>query len=394
MRTICVVTGSRAEYGLLYWLLKEIKADYALRLQLVVTGMHLSPEFGATYHEIEADGFAIDEKVGIPLDTDAPAGLARAIGCGVTGCGEAFARLKPDIIVVFGDRFEMFAAAVAALSARVPLAHIAGGQLTEGANDDAMRHAITKMAHLHFTATEEYRRRIIQLGEHPGRVFAVGATGLDNIARLKPMPREAFERAIGFKLGKRNLLVTFHPATLDEEPPEDQARRLLAALDALEDTHLIFTMPNADSGGRAIAALIEAYVRERPQKSAAFTSLGRTAYLSALSYVDAVVGNSSSGLIEAPSFRIGTINIGDRQKGRLRAASVIDCAPTTEAILEAIEGVYTPEFQSSLKTVRNPFGDGRASNRIKETLKRLPLEGILKKIFQDIKIPQKVTAGP
>lgn len=384
MRSVCVVTGSRAEYGSLYWLLKEIEDDDALVLQLVVTAMHLSPEFGLTWRDIERDGFAIDDKVEMLLSSDSGTGMAKAVGLGIIGFADSFARLRPDLVVIFGDRFEMLAAATAALAARIPIAHIAGGHVTEGAMDDTVRHAITKMAHLHFTSTDAYRRRIIQLGEHPDRVFTVGSTGLDTLRRETLLDRGELERATGFKLGERNLLVTFHPATLDAAPPEEQMRNLLEALERSPDTHIIFTMPNADPGGAALRAMVEEYVAGRPGNTAHYTSLGRTRYLSALKHVDGVVGNSSSGIVEAPSLRTGTINIGDRQKGRIRAASVIDCAATTEGISAALETLYSKKFQANLKTVTTPFGDGRATIKIKETLKGVSLDGIVKKAFHDL----------
>jgi GDP/UDP-N,N'-diacetylbacillosamine 2-epimerase (hydrolysing) len=264
------------------------------------------------------------------------------------------------------------------------MAHIAGGHVTEGAMDDAIRHAITKMAHLHFTSTDAYRRRIIQLGEHPDRVFTVGSTGLDTLARETLLDRQELERAIDFKFGERNLLVTFHPATLDTPSPEIQMKNLLEALDRSPDTHIVFTMPNADPGGAALKTMVEKYVGGRPGTAAHYTSLGRTLYLSALKHVDGVVGNSSSGIIEAPSLRTGTINVGDRQKGRVRAASVIDCAATTEAVSRALETLYSKEFRDTVKTVTTPFGDGHACHRIVETLKSVPLDGIVKKAFHDL----------
>jgi GDP/UDP-N,N'-diacetylbacillosamine 2-epimerase (hydrolysing) len=379
-----VVTGSRAEYGSLYWLLKEIGDDDDLVLQLVVAAMHLAPAFGLTWRDIERDGFAIDDKVEMLVSSDSGTGTAKSIGLGIIGFAESFARLRPDLVVVFGDRFEMLAAATAALAARIPVAHIAGGHVTAGAMDDAFRHAITKMAHLHFTSTDAYRRRIIQLGEHPDSVFAVGSTGLDTILREPLLDRKELERAIDFMFGDRNLLITFHPATLDTPSPEEQMGNLLVALDRLEDTHLVFTMPNADPGGSALRAMVEEYVAARPDNTTHYASLGKTLYLSALKIVDGVVGNSSSGIIEAPSLHTGTINVGDRQKGRIRADSVIDCGATTEAISTAIETLYSKKFQESLKTVTTPFGDGHACHRIKERLKSVSLDGIVKKTFYDL----------
>lgn len=380
-RRICVVTGSRAEYGLLYWLMKEIQASPVLDLQTVATGMHLSPEFGLTFRNIEEDGFRIDEKVEMLLSSDTPAGIAKSIGLGTIGCADAFARLQPDIVVLLGDRFETFAAAQAALVARIPLAHLHGGETTEGAIDEAFRHAITKMAHLHFTATEEYRARVVQLGEDPARVFNFGAATIDGIRNLKLLSRSELEKALGFSFGERNLLVTFHPVTLEANTAGQQFGELLAALDDLPDTRCIFTMPNADTGGRVIRSMIEGYVAVRPGRAAAFDSLGQLRYFSVMGQVDAVVGNSSSGLIEAPSFHIGTINIGDRQKGRIKAVSVIDCEPMRESIRSAFRRLYSPDFQELLRKVVNPYGDGPVANRIMRVLAEYPLEGILKKRF-------------
>ncbi|MGZ4953839.1 MAG: UDP-N-acetylglucosamine 2-epimerase [Methylobacter sp.] len=383
-RKICVVTGSRAEYGLLYWLMKEINDDTDLELQLIVTGMHLSPEFGLTWKQIELDGFTIERKVEMLLSSDTPVGIAKSIGLGVIGFADALDALQPDMLVVLGDRFEIFAACQAAMAHRIPIAHIHGGEITEGAVDDAIRHAVSKMSHLHFTATERYRQRLIQLGEQPQYVFNVGAPGLDNIARLQLLDKPQLEQYIDFKLGKRNLLVTFHPVTLEKATAEVQFDRLLQALDRFDDCYLIFTQPNADTDGRAIIDMIEQYRQRFPERVASFVSLGTLRYLSTLQYMDAVVGNSSSGLIEAPAFRIGTINIGDRQKGRLCADSVIHCESETDAIAQALDRLFSEQFQESLKTVENPYGDCGASAKIKALLKTQALDGLLKKSFYDL----------
>ncbi|MGZ4953923.1 MAG: UDP-N-acetylglucosamine 2-epimerase [Methylobacter sp.] len=383
-RKICVVTGSRAEYGLLYWLMKEIQDDSALELQVIVTGMHLSPEFGLTWKQVEQDGFIIHRKVEMLLSSDTPVGISKSIGLGVIGFADALECLQPDVLVVLGDRFEIFAACQAAMTYRIPIAHIHGGEITEGAVDDAIRHAITKMSHLHFTATESYRRRVIQLGEQPQRVFNAGAPGLDNIFRLQLLDKPQLEQAIGFKLGKRNLLVTFHPVTLDNATAASQFGNLLKALDCFDDSHIIFTQPNADADGRVIIGMIEQYRQRFPERIASFVSLGSLRYLSALKYMDAVIGNSSSGLIEAPAFKIGTINIGDRQKGRLCADSVIHCEPEVDAIVQAFNRLFSEKFQESLKTVENPYGNSGASAKIKELLKSQSLDGLLKKSFYDL----------
>ncbi|MBV6493609.1 MAG: GDP/UDP-N,N'-diacetylbacillosamine 2-epimerase (hydrolyzing) [Turneriella sp.] len=383
MRKICVITGTRAEYGLLYWLMKEIEADPDLQLQLIVTGMHLSPEFGLTYKEIEKE-FKIDKKIEMLLSSDTAIGISKSMGLAQIGFAEAYEELKPDIVVVLGDRYEIFAAASTATIARLPIAHLHGGETTEGAFDEAMRHSITKMSHLHFTATEEYRKRVIQLGEEPNRVFNVGGMGVENIKRLKLLNKAEFEESVRFKLAKRNLLVTFHPVTLEVSTSEKQFTELLHALDDLTETHIIFTKANSDTDGRIINQMIDDYVNHNSHKSTAFTSLGQLRYLSALQFVDAVVGNSSSGLAEAPSFKIGTINVGDRQKGRIKATSIIDCEPNSESILQAFTKLYSTEFQYELSKVVNPYGDGQASKKIVEVLKSFQLKNLLKKKFYDI----------
>jgi len=314
-RTICIVTGTRAEYGLLYWLMKEIQNDPNLVLQIIVTGMHLSSEFGLTYKQIEKDGFKIDKKIEMLLSSDTPIGISKSMGLGVIGFAEAYADLKPDIVVLLGDRFEIFSAASAAIIARIPIAHLHGGETTEGAFDEAIRHSITKMSHLHFTAAEEYRRRVIQLGEFPARVFNVGGLGIDNIKKLKLMSREEFENSINFKLDPKNLMITFHPVTLEHATAGEQFQNLLNALDELHDTRFIFTKPNADTEGRIITQMIDDYVSRNKYEAISFVNLGQLRYLSAMQFIDGVVGNSSSGLVGGPTFKIGTINIGDRQRG-------------------------------------------------------------------------------
>ncbi|MDD3769791.1 MAG: UDP-N-acetylglucosamine 2-epimerase [Sulfuricurvum sp.] len=383
MKKICVVTGTRAEYGLLYWLMKEIEADPQFRLQLVVTGMHLSPEFGLTYKEIEKE-FRIDKKVEMLLSSDTAIGISKSMGLAQISFAECFDELKPDLLVVLGDRYEIFCAASAAMIARIPIAHLHGGETTEGAYDEAMRHGITKMAHLHFTAAEPYRRRVIQLGEHPTRVFNVGGMGIENIRRLPLLSKEAFEESVGFSLAPKNLLVTFHPVTLENATAEEQFGALLDALSTLEETRIIFTKANSDTDGRIINKMIDEYVAHNPVTSAGFASLGQLRYLSALQYVDGVVGNSSSGLIEAPGFGIGTINIGERQKGRLKASSVIDCAPSKESILKALNRLYSAPFRESLRSVENPYGEGNASMRILDILRQTDFSGLLKKSFYDL----------
>jgi len=384
MKKICVVTGTRAEYGLLYWLLKEIEADKELQLQLIATGMHLSPEFGLTYKEIEKE-FKINKKIEMLLSSDTSVGISKSMGLAQISFAESYDELKPDIVIVLGDRYEIFSVTSAAMIARIPIAHIHGGEKTEGAFDESIRHSITKMSHLHFTATEEYRNRVIQLGENPSRVFNVGGMGIENIKRLKLLTKDEFEKSIEFKLNIKNILVTFHPVTLENSTAQEQFKELLDAIDKLEDTNIIFTKANSDTDGRVINQMIDEYVTKNSHKSIVFTSLGQLRYLSALQYVDAVVGNSSSGLAEAPSFKIGTINIGDRQKGRIKASSVIDCEPNKNSIVKAFAKLYSKEFQETLKTITNPYGNGCASKKIVEILKNVDLKNILKKSFYDLR---------
>lgn len=384
-RKVCVVTGTRAEYGLLYWLLKEIEADKELELQLIVTGMHLSPEFGLTYKEIEKE-FKIDKKIEMLLSSDTTIGISKSMGLAQISFAEAYEELSPDIVVVLGDRYEIFSATSVAMIARLPIAHLHGGETTEGAFDESIRHSITKMSHLHFVATQEYKNRVIQLGENPNRVFNVGGMGIENIKRLKLLTKNEFEESINFKLNIKNILVTFHPVTLENNTSKQQFQELLNAIDKLEDTNIIFTKANSDTNGRVINSMIDEYVSKNFNKSVCFTSLGQLRYLSALQYVDAMVGNSSSGLGEAPSFKKGTINIGDRQKGRIKASSVIDCGPNEKSILEAFKKLYSKEFQENLKTTINPYGDGCASQKIVEVIKNVDLENILKKSFYDLKV--------
>jgi GDP/UDP-N,N'-diacetylbacillosamine 2-epimerase (hydrolysing) len=385
-RKICVISGTRAEYGNLRWVMEGIRKTPGLELQIIATGMHLSPEFGLTYRDIERDGFLIDRKVEMLLSSDTPTGLAKSMGLGMIGIGAALDEVKPDVVLVIGDRFEMFSAVAAAMAARIPVAHLHGGEATEGAIDEPIRHSITKMSHLHFVAAEEYRRRVIQLGEHPDRVFLVGGLGVDAIKKLTLLDRASLEESLGFRLAARNLLVTFHPTTLENSSSGQQMTELLAALDPLVDTRLIFTMPNADTDGRVLFELINKFVAEH-SNARVFTSLGQLRYLSCIRHADGVVGNSSSGLAEAPTFAKGTINIGDRQRGRLKASSIIDCAPDRGAISAALTQLYTPAFQANLATVRNPYGDGGASERIVETLATVSLNDILKKRFYNLPSP-------
>lgn len=386
-RKICVVTGSRADYGLLRGVIAGIQREPGLTLQLLVTGMHWSPEFGGTSQEILDDGFVIDEAVEMLLPGDTALSIAKSTGQGVIGCAEALARLTPDVLVALGDRFEILAAVTAALFHRIPVAHIHGGETTEGAFDEAIRHSITKMSSLHFVAADEYRRRVIQLGEDPARVFLVGGLGVDAVVTIDKMDRAALEASLGLTFGPKNLLVTFHPATLESASPADQMTELLAALEALNDTQLIFTLPNADTGGRALIAQLRAFA-ETHASAHVFESLGHRRYLSLVAVIDGVVGNSSSGLAEVPTFHKGTVNVGDRQKGRLRAASVIDCRPERQAIAAAINTLYSSKFQDTLSHVVNPYGDGGASARIVRVLAEHPLDAITQKRFYDLPVTE------
>jgi len=384
LRKICVVTGTRADYGLLTPLLHEIKNDKDLELQLVVTGMHLSPEFGSTYKEIEKE-FKIDRKIEILLSSDSSIGVSKAMGLANISFSETFQESKPDILVVLGDRFEIFSAVSTAMILRIPIAHLSGGELTEGAIDDSIRHSITKMSHLHFVATQEYKNRVIQLGENPNRVYNYGEAGLDNIINLKLLSKGNFEKSINFILDKQSLLVTYHPTTLDViEKVEEDFKNILEVLDELENTSLIFTKANSDEGGRLINNMIDNYIKTSSKKAIAFTSLGQLRYLSALQYVDAVFGNTSSGIVEAPSFKIGTINIGTRQKGRVQALSVINSTNEKQSIQNAIGKLYSDEFQSQLQSVVNPYGKGNSSYNTKEILKNIDLDNIIKKSFWDM----------
>jgi len=388
IRNVCVITGTRADYGLLRWVMQGIKDDDELNLQVVATGMHLSPEFGITYRDIEQDGFFIDRRVEMLTSSDTSVGIAKSMGLGMIGFADALDELQPDLIVVLGDRFEIFAAVAAALVARIPVAHLHGGETTEGAFDEALRHSITKMSHIHFVAAEEYRRRVIQLGEQPAHVFTVGGLGIDNIHRMKLLDLDELEASLDFKLGPKSLLITFHPVTLDTFGAAEQMTELLAALHEQRDTNLVFTMPNADNDGRMLINMVGAFVAQHAN-ARAYTSLGQLRYLSCIKHVDGVVGNSSSGLLEVPSFRKGTINIGDRQRGRLQAGSVINCQPDRRSIAAALNELYSTDFQNALQQVDNPYGDGGASEKVVKTIKHFDMDGIAKKAFYNLQ-----QAGP
>ncbi|WP_103019497.1 UDP-N-acetylglucosamine 2-epimerase [Salinibacter altiplanensis] len=382
-RRICFVTGTRAEYGLMQWVLHEIQQDPDLELQIIATGMHLSPEFGLTYQAIEEDGFEIDEKVEMLLSSDTPVGVAKSMGLGTIGFAEAFDRLDPDVALIPCDRFEALSAAQAALVARIPIAHAYGGETTEGAFDEAIRHSITKMALYHYVTAEPHRERVIQLGEHPDRVKNYGAPQLDHLSRLDLLDRDEFERSIDFQLGEPTFLITYHPVTLENKSSEQGINELLQALDHFPDARLIFTNSNADTEGRIINRRIEEYAEALGSRANVYTSLGQRRYLSALHHVDLVLGNSSSGIIEAPAVPVPTVNVGARQKGRLRAESIIDCAEKSEEIIEAIEKALSDDFQSQIEKVESPYGDGKAATRIHCHLKQADIDSP-RKTFYDL----------
>jgi len=378
------VTGTRAEYGLLYWLMKSIWDDPNLELQIIATGMHLSPEFGLTYREIEKDGFTINSKIEMLLSSDTSSSISKSTGIGLIGFADAYNELNPDIIVVLGDRFEVLAACIAALYAKIPVAHIHGGETTIGAFDETIRHSITKMAWWHFVAADEYEKRVVQLGEDPKRIFNVGGLGVDAIRKAKLLSKKELMNKTKIKFGKKNLLVTYHPVTLEKLTSKKIFGSLLNILKDLKDVQLIFTMPNADSDGRIIKQMIDEFVSSHKQRSISFTSMGHLNYLSTLQFVDGVVGNSSSGLTEAPTFKIGTINIGDRQKGRLKAKSVIDCEPTKESIKESINTLYSKDFQNILTKIVSPYGKGNATEKIMAVLRDSPIPKEIKKEFYNL----------
>ena len=382
-RKICIVTGSRSEYGLLRWIMQDLFNDPAITLQIIVTGTHLSPEFDLTYKEIERDGFEIARKVEILLSSDTGVGVAKSMGLGLIGFADALNELKPDLLVVLGDRYEIFSAVTTALVLRVPVAHLHGGERTYGSFDDAIRHSITKMSHLHFVATEEYAKRVHQLGENIDHIFVVGGLAMSGVKRLKLLDRVELEESLGIVFDKKSLLVTFHPASLGLGDARQEMGELLDALAELKETTLIFTLPNADTQGRELKEMVEQFVIRR-NNAYAFSTLGQLRYLSCIAQVDGVVGNSSSGLIEAPSFHKGTINIGDRQQGRLQADSIINCEPVKLQILAALESLYSKEFQSILVNSINPYDKGDASEKTINIIKNFYLTNITKKTFHDL----------
>lgn len=385
---ICVTTATRAEYGLLKPLMSAIKKEPSWELQILATGAHLSPEFGLTYAEIEKDGFKINSKVEMLVSSDTSEAVVKSMGLGMIGFADALKNLNPDILVILGDRYEMLSLASSALIFKIPIVHIHGGEITEGAYDDAIRHSITKMAHLHFASTEEYRNRIIQLGENPEFVYNVGAIGLDTIVTVPFLNKEELEKNLGIKLKKYNYQVTFHPSTLDIQSPEEQFKILLESIEKQEDSFFIFTKSNADTGGRIINKIIDDYTSKHPENSATFTSLGSLKFLSLVKICDAIVGNSSSGIIEAPSLKTATINIGDRQKGRIQAQSVINTEVNEEQITKAFEKIKTEDFKNKMLNVINPYGNGNSVEKIVEVLKSIHLKNFQFKKFYDLKYEQ------
>lgn len=381
-RKVAVFTATRAEYGLLYWLMKDIQASPALELQVLVTGMHLSPEFGETWKDINNDGFVIDAKVEMLLSSDTTVGVAKSMGLGMLGFADALARLAPDILVVLGDRYEALAVVQTATVMRIPVAHLHGGEITEGAYDDAFRHAISKLAYLHFVAAEPYRQRVIQMGESPGRVFNVGAFGLDHMLRTPRMGRQALSESLDFTLDKPFFLVTYHPETAVQSDVARAFQELLAALDAFPDHQVILTYPNADNGGRAIIPLLEDYAAGNPKRVLAIPSLGFKRYLSAVALSAAVVGNSSSGIIEVPAFGVPSVNIGARQQGRLAADSVLHCDALASSISEALLTALNDAFVERCRHVSNPYGQGRAAADTVAVLERFV--GATPKTFHDL----------
>jgi len=383
-RKICVVTGTRAEYGLLRWVMDGIQKSSKLELQIIATGMHLSPAFGMTYKEIEKDGFTINKKVEMLLSADSPSSISKSTGLGIVGFADSYESLQPDIVVILGDRFEILSACIAALFAKIPIAHIHGGETTEGAFDESIRHSISKMAWWHFVAADEYEKRVIQLGEYPDRVFNVGGLGVDVINKTNLLSKKELMDKTGIQFDDKNLMVTFHPVTLENNTSEKQCQALLNVLGKMQDTYIIFTMPNADTGGRIIKEMVIDFVKRNSNRSISFESMGQLNYLSTLQFVNGVVGNSSSGLAEVPTFKIGTVNIGERQKGRLKANSIIDCEPTEDSIKSAIETLYNNDFQEKLKDVKNPYGKGLATEKILDLLDKNPIPTEPKKEFYDL----------
>ena len=383
-RKVCIFTGTRAEYGLLKPLIDELLKEKLFDIQLIISGMHLSPEFGLTHKEIDLQGIDEIEKVEILLSSDTPIGVSKAMGLGMISFSEALDRLKPDLLIGLGDRFELFSIASTANVFNIPFAHIHGGELTFGAFDESFRHAITKMSHLHFTSTEEYRKRVIQMGEEPKRVFNVGALGIDNIKKMKLLSKTEIEKILGTTLTKPTFLITFHPETKVDNSVHN-FNELLNALNEITEAKLIFTLPNADTGGRKLIKLVKTFVEKNKDRAFAFTNLGQLKYLSLMKYSDIVIGNSSSGILEAPTFKVPTVNIGKRQEGRMRAESVIDVPAQKKAIKKAIQKALDKNFRGKMKNVKNPYGNGKTAEKILKIIKRTDFENLSNKKFYDIK---------
>jgi GDP/UDP-N,N'-diacetylbacillosamine 2-epimerase (hydrolysing) len=382
MRKICIITGSRAEYGLLHSLLEKIKKDKNTKLQIIATCMHLLPKFGNTYKEIIKDGFKIDYKVKMPIPSSKPESITGATGLGRIGFSKAFLKLKPDLVVVLGDRFEVLSASFAALSKNIPIAHIHGGESTFGAIDEAIRHSITKMSTWHFAASKVYKKRIIQMGENPKRVYLVGSLGVERIKKIKFLSKTILEKKIKFKFGKKNILITFHPETLSNKSKKESFKNLLYALKKVDDTSIIFTLPNADAGGDKIAKMIKAFTKLNKKKYIAFKSMGDKLYLSTMKYSDLVIGNSSSGIIEAPCFNIPTINIGDRQQGRLQAKSIINTKLNKLSISKSLKTAFLKK--KKMNNIKNPYEIKNTSKKIFDILKKTKIKNLIKKKFNDI----------
>lgn len=384
-KIISILTATRAEYGLLKPIMSKLNKIEEYDIRLVVTGMHLSPDYGLTFKEIIQDGFTIDRKIDIILSSGTSVAVTKSMGLALISFAEYFDELKPNLLIVLGDRYESFAVCCAAMNARIPIAHLHGGEVTEGVIDEAIRHSITKMSYLHFTSTEEYRKRVIQLGEHPNRVFNVGAIGLEVIKELNYMSKEEFEKSINFTISKKLALLTFHPVTL-EDNTEEQFENILQAIDMFDDIQVIITKANADAGGNVINKLIDEYVKKRSNKCVAFESLGQLRYLTAMKYCDFVIGNSSSGIIETPSFKKPTINIGDRQKGRIQAKSIINCKPIKLEIVSSIEKALSVDFRKTLDDLEDPYGDGNVSDNIVSEINRFLNQNLLsiKKQFYNL----------
>tara|TARA_B100000029_G_scaffold465246_1_gene499793 strand:- start:706 stop:1866 length:1161 start_codon:yes stop_codon:yes gene_type:complete len=384
---ICLITGSRAEYGLLKRLMFGLKKNKKFKLNIIVTGSHLSKKFGLTYKEIISDGFKINEKINLNLKSDTSAGIIKSINKGSSGFVKAYKKLKPDVLLVLGDRYEIFAAAIAANFSKIPIIHLHGGETTEGSADEALRHSITKMSHVHFAANNEYKKRIIQLGENPKKVFNVGGLGVDNIKYLKLLSKDKLEKDLNFKFGKKNILVNFHPETLNKISTKKQFYEILSALKKFNNINYIFTMPNADLEGRIIFRMIKNFVK-RNKNAKYFISMGQLRFFSCLKFVDGMIGNSSSGILEMPTFKKGTINVGDRQLGRLKAKSVIDVKTNRYTIIKGINILYSKKFQTKIKKIKNPYGLGGASQRIIKILKKISFKNILKKKFYNLSLPK------